>query len=229
MREEGRGTTILEILDRLSPEDRGVVEAHFTYASYSEGQPIISHQDQDRDVFFVLEGRLRATLYSNTGRAVDYSDAGPGDVVGELAAIDGAPRSATVEALTPVRVARLPEAAFRELIETRPAFTSALLQHLTAQIRKLTERVFELTTLPMRHRLLRELLRLAAVAGVDQGRAEIRPAPTHFELASRIGAHREAVSREMSALHKAGLLEKRGGALVLRDSDTLRGLMGADE
>lgn len=229
MSEEGKGATILDILDRLSPEDRAVVESHFTYANYREGQPIISHQEQDRDVFFVLEGRLRATLYSDTGRAVDYSDAAPGDVVGELAAIDGAPRSATVEALTPVRLARLSEAAFRELIETHPAFTSALLQHLTAQIRKLTERVFELTTLPMRHRLLRELLRLGTAAGIERGQAVIRPAPTHFELASRIGAHREAVSREMSALHKAGLVDKRGGVLVLREPETLRGLMRAEE
>lgn len=217
------------VLDRLSPEDREIVEARFTYHSYGEGHTVISHLNQDRDVFFVLEGRVRATLYSRTGREVDYRDAGPGDMVGELAAIDGGPRSATVEALEPARLARLSAAAFRELIETHPAFTNALLKHLSSQVRRLTERVFELSTLSMRERLLRQLLRLADDADAHDGRIEIRPAPTHFELASRIGAYREAVSREMSALQKAGLLEKRRGSLIIKDAEELNRLAGLAE
>jgi len=70
-------------------------------------------------MFFAFEGRVRATLYSLSGRGVAYRDVGPGDIVGELAAIDGAPRSATVEVLTPARLARLPAKAFRELVATR--------------------------------------------------------------------------------------------------------------
>ena len=217
------------VLDRLSPKDREIVEARVTYQSYAEGHTIISHMDEDRDVFFILEGRVRATLYSRTGREVDYRDAGPGDMVGELAAIDGSPRSATVEALEPARLARLPAAAFHELIETHPRFTAALLQHLSAQVRRLTERVFELSTLSMRDRLLRQLLRLAGEAGIRNGEAEIRPAPTHFELAARIGAYREAVSREMSALHKAGVMEKRRGALIIKDVDELSRLAGLSD
>lgn len=216
------------VLDRLSPQDRQVVEAHVTCESYSPGQTVISHMEGDRDVYFILEGRVRATLYSHSGREVDYRDGGPGDVVGELAAIDGGPRSATVEALEPARLARLPAAAFQELIETCPGFTTALLRHLSDQVRRLTERVFELSTLSMRDRLLRELMRLAEAAGLGDGQAEIHPAPTHFELASRIGAYREAVSREMSALQKAGLIERRGRALIVRDTARLRELIAAD-
>ena len=210
------------VLDRLSPRDREDVEAHFSYLSFSAGHTVISHMDADRDVYFVLEGRVRATVYSRAGREVDYRDAGPGDVVGELAAIDGGPRSATVEALEQARLARLPAAAFQELVATHPGFTTALLLHLSAQVRRLTERVFELSTLSMRDRLLRELMRLAESAGIREARAEIRPAPTHFELAARIGAYREAVSREMSALQKAGLVERRGRLLIIRDTERLR-------
>jgi CRP-like cAMP-binding protein len=220
--------TVAGVLDRLSRPDREVVEAHFTYHDYDTGKTVISHMEADRDVYFVLAGRVRATLYSHAGREVDYRDAGPGDMVGELAAIDGGPRSATVEALEPARLARLPAAAFQELVGTCPGFTAALLQHLSDQVRRLTERVFELSTLSMRDRLLRELMRLTEASGIQDGRAEIRPAPTHFELASRIGAYREAVSREMSALQKAGLLEKRGGALVLHDTARLSEMISAD-
>lgn len=218
--------TSAAFLKRLASSDRAALEALLVVHDCAEGEIVISHLDQDRDVFFVLEGRVRATLYSKGGREVDYRDIGPGDLFGEMAAIDGAPRSATVEALEPARLGRLPEAAFRALVASHPQLSWVLLQHLSAQVRRLTERVFEFSTLLVRDRLIRELLRLAQAAGVQDGRAEIRPAPTHFELASRISAHREAVSREMSALAKAGLLEKRGGALIVRDLERLWGLVG---
>lgn len=216
-------------LQRLAPSDRTALEASLVVHDCAEGEIVISHLDQDRDVFFVLEGRVRATLYSRAGREVDYRDIGPGDLFGEMAAIDGAPRSATVEALEPARLGRLPEAAFRALVASHPHLTWVLLQHLSAQIRSLTQRVFEYTTLVVRERLVVELVRLAEAADPRDGRAEIRPAPTHFELASRISAHREAVSREMSALAKAGLMEKRGGALVVLDFERLRGLVAGVE
>ena len=78
-------------LDRLSIEDRAVLERKFVIRKHEAGEIVISHLDENQEVFFVLEGRLRATLYSLNGHEIDYRDIGPGDVVGELAAIDGAP------------------------------------------------------------------------------------------------------------------------------------------
>ncbi len=216
-------------LDRLSTADRAVLEELFVVRDYVHGEIVISHLDDDRDVFFVLEGRLRATLYSRNGYEVDYRDVGPGDLVGELAAIDGAPRSATVEALEPARLGRLPAAAFRELVKTHAGLNATLLEHLSAQIRRLTERVFEFSTLVVRDRLIHELLRLAETAGRQEGRVEIRPAPTQFELAHRISSHREVVSREMSGLAKAGLVVKRQGVLIVSDLEQLRGLIADAE
>ncbi len=204
-----------DFLDRLSTGDRVALEALLVVRDYAQGEVVISHLDEDRDVFFVLEGRVRATLYSQNGSEVGYRDIGPGDVVGELAAIDGAPRSATVEALEPTRLGHMSAAAFLELVETSAGLNVILLEHLTAQIRRLTERVFEFSTLRVRDRLIRELLRQAEETGARTGRAEIRPAPTQVALAARISSHREVVSREMSALAKAGLVKKRGGALII--------------
>jgi CRP-like cAMP-binding protein len=221
--------TELHFLDRLSAGDRAVLEERFVVRNYARGEIVISHLDEDREVFFVLEGRLRATLYSSHGHEVSYRDIGTGDVVGELAAIDGAPRSATVEALEPARVGLLSADAFLELVKTCPGLNTILLEHLSAQIRRLTGRVFEFTTLVVRDRLLHELLRLAEAAGVQEGRVEIRPAPTQFELAHRISSHREVVSREMSGLAKAGLVVKRQGALIVSDLEQLRGLIADAE
>ena len=153
----------------------------------------------------------------------------PGGIFGELAAIDGRPRSATVIGLEPVLVAKLPQGAFREMVRSHPDFTWVLLTHLALQTRRMTERIYEFSTLVMRKRLVRELLRLAEPDGSVAARASIRPAPTHSDLAARISTHREAVSREMSALAKLKLIEKRKGLLVLPDIGRLEALCHEEE
>jgi CRP-like cAMP-binding protein len=83
----------------------------------------------------------------------------------------------------------------------------------------MSRRVVEFSTLPVRHRVHAELLRLARIDATDPARrdATIAPAPTNAEIASRISTHREAVSRELADLMRHGLIARRGGALVLRD------------
>jgi CRP-like cAMP-binding protein len=115
----------------------------------------------------------------------------------------------------------LPCAAFRNFVSLHPTFAWALLEHLSGQLRRMTERVYEYSTLAVRERLVLELLRQAKGTEQFDGRAYISPVPTHYELAARISTHREAVSREMSALAKSGLIERSGGRLVLRDLPAL--------
>jgi hypothetical protein len=88
----------------------------------------------------------------------------------------------------------------------------------------MTDRVFEFSTLVVRKRLILELLRRAEEIEPLNGQVSISPAPTHFELAARISTHREAVSREMSVLAKKGLIERRGGRLILHDLAVLERL-----
>ena len=221
-------TTTDEFLGKLEPHDRAALEERWVIRRYGRKEMIISHDEESRDVFFVIEGRARATIYSEGGTAVAYRDIDAGGIFGELAAIDGKPRSASVIALDPLRVARLSEAAFRDLVANRPGFTQALLDHLAIQVRRLTDRVYEYSTLVVRKRLIRELLRLASEPDRPEGQVVIRPAPTHVDLAARISTHREAVSREMSALAKQKLVERRGGALLLHDPATLR-IIGRDD
>lgn len=208
-------------LDRLPAEDRAALLSLLTVRDYERGANVILESDENTEIFFVLEGNARASIFSEEGRVVAYRDMGPGAIFGEIAAIDGQPRSANVVASEKLVVGRLPTSAFHELIETNSRFTWALLRHLVAQSRDLTRRVFEFSTMLVRDRLIHELLRLAG-SEEDGERAELRPAPTHFELAARISTHREAVSREMAKLSKRGLVSKQSGALILHDLDALR-------
>lgn len=211
-------------LKEVSESDRAALAACWSVRHYSEDEIIIAHDEGGRDVFFVLEGRACATIYSESGRAIAYRDIEPGDIFGELSAIDGRPRSASVVALSSVKAARLSEADFRDLVGSCPTFTWALLQHLSVQMRRMTERIQEFSTLVVRKRLIRELLRLAGDSGDTADHLTIEPAPTHFELAGKISTHREAVSRQMSALAKRGFIEKQGGRLTLRNLEAFRNL-----
>jgi CRP/FNR family cyclic AMP-dependent transcriptional regulator len=222
-------TTTDGFLGKLAPHDRAALEERWTVRGYKPKEMIISHDEESRDVFFVLEGRARATIYSEAGRAVAYRDIESGHIFGELAAIDGRPRSASVAAVTSISVARLSQTAFRDVVDKRPGFTWTLLGHLSFQIRRLTDRVYEFSTLVVRKRLVRELLRMADDRDGTGDQPSIRPAPTHFDLAARISTHREAVSREMSALAKKNLIEKRDGALVLCNIALLEKISGGEE
>ncbi|MCC6826850.1 MAG: Crp/Fnr family transcriptional regulator [Novosphingobium sp.] len=181
------------------------------------GQIVIGHQDRTRDVFVVVEGRLRVELVSLNGREVILAEVGPGEITGEFAALDDQPRSASVGAITACTLIAIPGDAFVRCALGDPGSAWWLTQRLVRQIRLLNERNFELNALAVRNRLHCELLRLCIDAGIADNGAVIAPAPTHAHLASRIGTHREAVTREMQYLQKQGIVRQQGRAMTIAD------------
>jgi CRP-like cAMP-binding protein len=92
-----------------------------------------------------------------------------------------------------------------------------LLRRLSGSLRELADRLLELGAQPVQRRIWLELARLAREAGVAQNHARLEPAPTHSDVASRVGTSREQVSREFSRLAREGVLERAAKALVVRD------------
>jgi CRP/FNR family transcriptional regulator, cyclic AMP receptor protein len=197
------------------------IQRRCAWRRYESGEPIVDYLDASDEVFFIASGEVRVTIYSLAGKAVSFSDMGPGEVFGEYPAIDRGPRSASVEARTSCLVASLPAEAFRELLRAEPRVAQVLLPQLVMKIRALTTRVYEFSTLAVKNRIQAELLRLASLAPRDGKRARIAPAPTHTHIASRVSTHREAVTRELNRLSRIGILERAGGTLVVMDIDRL--------
>jgi CRP-like cAMP-binding protein len=163
------------------------------------------------------------TLFSVSGREVTFRDLNAGEMFGELAAIDGQPRSANVIALTDTLIASLSGEAFWQVLREQPEVAAVTLKRLVANVRDLSGRVFEFSTLTANNRIQAELLRLAQAHLQDDGEpVVIAPVPTHAEMASRVSTHREAVTRELSRLAKAGVIERRSGKLVVLDLARLR-------
>ena len=90
----------IDLFRGLSGSDLEALAKRCRWRRYSSGQLIIGHQDESNDVFFIAEGLVRVTVYSGSGKEVSFRDLGAGKSIGELSAVDGAPRSANVIALT---------------------------------------------------------------------------------------------------------------------------------
>jgi CRP-like cAMP-binding protein len=195
------------------------------WREYSAGESILGHQDASTDVLFLLSGRARVIIYSADGKAVLFTDLSAAIMIGEIAAIDRKPRSAGVEALGPCIVASLSADRFEALMTAEPSVAVATLRHVTAEVRRLSERVFEFSTMVVQNRIQAELVRLAAEAGATQGEALLSPAPSLSDIANRISTHREAVSRELSRLVSMGLLRREHGDLRIVDIAKLASLV----
>lgn len=208
----------------LTPEQITALDQRCIWRRFDPGQWILDHEDDGTDVFFVATGRVRVMIRTISGHDVILRDIGDGEYFGELAAIDGTPRSAGILALTSVRLARMSAAVFRETVHAHPDVCDQLLALFAGQIRRLSERVNEYGTLNVRHRIYAELLRLGR-PDADGRTAALSPPPTHAEIAARVATRREQVARELKALERAGLLEKRRGALVVTDRPRLREML----
>jgi CRP-like cAMP-binding protein len=207
----------ITIFQDLASDVVAALSRRCRWRRYDGGQTIVQYQDEGRDVFFIVRGRACAVFHSAAGREVRFSDLATGEIFGDFAAIDGGPRTADVVAVTDTLVARMSAELFWEVLRRHESVCAAMLRRLTAIAREKHQRVVEFSTMPVRSRIHAELLRLAQGAAQERTVAVISPMPTHAELASRISTHREAVTRELNALARARLIEKRGNDLILRD------------
>lgn len=216
---QGETLAGIAIFRDLAPDVLAMLSRRCRWRRYSSGQMIIQYLDEGRDVFFVVRGRVCAIYHSASGREVRFNDLPAGEVFGEFAAIDGKSRSADIISVTDTLIASMSANLFWEVLRQYEPVCAATLRRLTAIARAMVQRVIESSTLPVRDRLHAELLRLAHISAPAPARtaAVIAPAPTHAEIASWIGTHREAVTRELSELARAGLIERQGSVLTIRN------------
>lgn len=207
----------VEIFRDLDEKGVAAIARRCVWRTYTAGQTILSHLDNSNDVYFILVGRVRVNVYSPDGRDVTFGDIERGEMFGELAALDEAPRSANVIALVDTTIASMPAKDFWELLRDHPEVAAATLRRLVRLVRSLSERVYEFSTLGVRNRIHAELLRLCRHHMVAANQAKLEPAPTHAEIASRISTHREAVTREIGDLARAGVIVRQGHALLVQD------------
>ena len=214
------------LFEGLSADRRQTVADLCRFRDFDAHDEIVSYKDESTELYFVLNGVAKAKIYSAGGKVVGLREIAQGDVFGEFSAIDNAPRSASVEAATRCNLAAMEAEDFRQLLVDEPQVAQALNRHLVKQLRVLTTRVFEYTTLAVNNRIQSELLRLVREEGVraddHTGHILIEHPPTDNEFATRISTHREAVARHRAYLTERGVLKKCGRTLVITNFELLR-------
>ena len=180
------------------------------WVNAAAGQTVVGFEDRTTDVYLILQGAVRVAMRTADGERTEIlGDFAAGDIVGEMSAIDDAPRSAQVEALVATRLCVAPARALLDLAFGSPQVGLRLMRLLTARVRLLNLQRLERTALPAQLRLATELLRLACPRA--DGSGMVSPPPTQEELASRIGTRRETVSASSPGCAGPGCCSGRRG------------------
>ena len=148
----------------------------------------------------------------------------PGGLLGELSAMDGLPRSATVVADQPSFLAKYPAENFRNLVITVPEFAAALIRRMAEVIRGCDEQIMNLAELTASQRVCLQLLRLAEPDPVAPDSWLVYPLPTQAVLAGDAGTTRETVARVLGRLTEQDLIHRKGRSLYIHDRQKLENL-----
>ncbi|MCZ0738693.1 Crp/Fnr family transcriptional regulator [Phreatobacter sp. AB_2022a] len=196
-------------------------EARLRWVEFKPGALVMDFDDDSDDVFVIIRGAARVLMRTQLGHELILGDFEAGTIIGEMAAIDGYRRGANVTALVRSQVCRIPSAVFLDIALGSPPVGLRLMRMLTARVRLGNTKLLEHTILSVRLRLLSELLRLARPARGGAGLV-VSPPPIQSDLAARIGARREAVSRELNDLDHQGLIRRDRGSLTMPRPELIR-------
>jgi CRP/FNR family transcriptional regulator, cyclic AMP receptor protein len=209
----------------LEPDDRAELLGLGRPVHYRRGAWIIIQGDHSDEVFLLVEGRVKVTLDTATGREVVLAVDGRGDLLGTFEAIDAQirARTASTVALEPVACRVLTGEQFRDYLAAHPAASRVLAAWVIRRLQAADRRRIDGTTLDTPHRLAQFLLDLVERDGRgDQGGVDIDiPLPQH-ELASLIGVSRNSVVRALAALRSRGLVATSRHTITIADLAALR-------
>jgi CRP-like cAMP-binding protein len=188
---------------------------------------LIDFGAESREVFFIIDGAVSVVNFSANGREIAFATVEAGDLFGEISAIDGRPRSASVVAVAPSLIATLPAVTFVELLKTEAEVSFRLVERMTKLVRAGDIRIMELSTLAAAQRVYAELLRMAQPDAAVPGLWVVRPLPPLREIASRVSTTRESAARALSQVYSTGLMRRKGRNLYLMDKAKLEEFVSA--
>lgn len=215
----------VDLFKDLSAEDLAKIERRCHVRRYVPQEQIIDREGASGDVYVVIDGKVRVVNYSASGREISFDDLLPGAYFGEISALDGQPRSATVMAVDNALILAVPRRAFLDVLAGHPEVALKVMRRLAGIVRTANERIMDLSTLAAQNRVQAELLREARQSTVDDGTAVISPIPLHGDIASRVSTTRETVARVMNDLARKGIVKRTKDSLVVCDVDRLESLV----
>jgi CRP-like cAMP-binding protein len=215
----------IELLSELGSSDLKDIERSCSFKHYSANEQVIDRESESTDIFLIIKGSVRVANYSITGRVISFADLSEGSYFGELAALDGQPRSASVIGLTNCFLAILPQERFLDLLKDHSSIALKVMRTLAHIIRISTDRIMDLSTVGANNRVHADVLRLAKNHLEDGNIAKISPIPIHSDIASRVSTSRETVARVLMDLARKGVIERQKKSLLIKDVKKLMNIV----
>jgi len=192
----------------LNPEDLEAIAAKANRQHFPKDSILVYEGQQPDSLYIIASGKCKVYVSDEEGRELTLDNLVPGHFFGELAIIDGSPRSATVEAIEKTSVLQITGREFQTYVNNSPRVMMNLLKELAERVRGVNEHIKDLALLDVYGRVARTLLRLAR----DVDGVLITDPITQQEIANMVGASREMVSRVLNNLRQDGYItisEKR--------------------
>jgi CRP/FNR family cyclic AMP-dependent transcriptional regulator len=186
----------------LKESDLQAISDHAVTRSFARNTVVITEGDRSDSLYIILSGRVKFYVSDEQGKEIVLSQAGPGEYFGEIS-LDEGPRSASVMTLEPTRFSIVPREDFRDFLAKSPEFAFNLISKLIHRVRVLTDNVKSLALMDVYGRVARMLLELATER---DGVLTIEDKPTQQDMANRVGASREMISKILKDLDAGGYI-----------------------
>lgn len=203
------------------------LDAHCNFVEFDESDIIFDKGDQSTNLYCVLEGRVRILAVAGEDHDVALAEIDSGELFGEFAAFDKRSRSGQAVAVGTSVLGIIEGDQFIELCRKYPDISFAIIRMLIDRIRTSNERFTELSLLPDKVRICREILRLSRPHESDPHYFVLHPAPSHRELASWTGSNQQIVNDTLGWLLKSKIIERPRGEMrtfLIKDFLKLRSL-----
>lgn len=216
----------VSLFSELSAEELEKIARVAVPRSYPAGSIILREGDPGDTCYILRSGTARVVRQHADGRAITLTNLGPGEIFGELAMFDGEVRSATVEAVDEVRAVAILAGDLKRLLNEHPEIAVKLLGALAERLRETNARISRQSFQKVSSRVAGVLVELAETGtrggiGAGDPTAEVVVRSTQADLAQLAGTSREAASRFLATLQRAGVLTTKRGRIVVHDPSAL--------
>lgn len=200
------------LFEGLSAGDLTTIEQHAVRKAYRKNTVIIERGDEANTLFLLTEGRVKTYISNDAGKEITLNELGPGTQLGELALLADIPRTASIMTLEDSVFLVLTKRSFLQCLSDHPGIAFNLIRLLVQRTSALTDAVGDLALSDVYGRIAKVLNSSAS----DEGGQHITQPFTHQQIADRVGASREMVSKILKDLRTGGYLETDGKRFVLQ-------------
>lgn len=213
------------IFESLKNDELVVLAANLKQRVFARGVVIFHKGSPGNSLYLIESGKVRIFVLSDSGQEITFNTHGPEECFGELALLDGLPRSASAVSMDRTVCYVLQREDFLAVLESHPGMVRSILALLSGRVRHATEYAESLAFLDVQSRIAATLLALADRHGVQKGGIEIDLRLTQADLASYVAATRESVNKALGSLRDRGYIAINGYTVTVTDAQGLRNLI----